>query len=94
MKILGFIFLIGCFLVALALGTQNQDIVNFNYLVAQGNMRLSSLLGIFFGTGFILGWLFCGILYFKTRMSNVLLRKQVSRQQEELTRLRIEPVKE
>lgn len=94
MKIIGFIILTLCFLIALALGTQNQDIVNFNYLIAQGDIRLSSLIGIFFGAGFILGWLFCGALYFKVRMSNIMLKKQVNRQREELDNLRIEPVKE
>ena len=93
-KIIGFIFLAICFFLALALGTQNQEIINFNFLVAQGNFRLSTLLGVVFGLGFVLGWLFCGALYFKARMSNAMLRKQVYKQRQELDTLRIEPVKE
>ena len=94
MKVIGFIFLAICFFIALALGTQNQTMVDFNYLIAQGNFRLSSIISVFFGAGFVLGWLFCGALYFKAKMSNAMLKKQVSKQREELDVLRIEPVKE
>lgn len=94
MKVISLIFLALCFFIALALGTQNQEVVNFSYLIAQGDFRLSSIMGVFFGTGFVLGWLFCGALYFRAKMSNAMLKKQVSKQREELDTLRIEPVKE
>ncbi len=94
MKIIGFIFLIFCFVVALALGSQNQETVNFNYLLAQSEFRLSWLLGVFFGTGFIFGWLICGLLYLKAKMSISMLKKQVTRQRQELDKLRTDPVKE
>lgn len=94
MRIIGLIILIICFVVALALGAQNQGMVDFNYLIAKSDIRLSTLLGVFFGMGFVLGWLFCGALYFKAKMTNAMLRKQVFKQREELNNLRIEPVKE
>ncbi|KXF82185.1 LapA family protein [Enterovibrio coralii] len=94
MKIIGIILLVVSFLVALALGTQNQEVVNFNYLLAQGEFKLSLLLGIVFGTGFLLGWLICGMLYLKARMSASMLRKQVNKQRQELDKLRTDPVKE
>ncbi|MGL5334660.1 MAG: LapA family protein [Enterovibrio sp.] len=94
MKIIITLLLLFCFVIALALSTQNQAIVNFNYLAAQGEFRLSSLLGISFAGGFIVGWLFCGALYVKQKMANSLLRSQVTKQRDELNNLRIEAPKE
>ena len=94
MKIIGIVILVLCFLITLALGAQNQEVVNFNYLVAQGEFRLSLLLGVVCGTGFALGWLICGMLYLRARMSTAVLRKQVNKQRQELDKLRTDPVKE
>ncbi|STQ76433.1 LapA family protein [Grimontia hollisae] len=94
MKIIGIVLLVLCFLITLALGAQNQEVVNFNYLVAQGEFRLSLLLGVVFGIGFALGWLICGMLYLKARMSAAMLKKQVNKQRQELDKLRMDPVKE
>ncbi|GAB3515990.1 hypothetical protein BIT28_22245 [Photobacterium proteolyticum] len=94
MKIISFLILAVCFLLTLALGAQNQQLVNFDFLVAQGEFQLSTLLGIAFGSGFAIGWLICGLLYLKTRFSRNRLSKKVAKQQQELNQLRAEPVKE
>ncbi len=93
-KVIGFILFLLTFLVALAVGAQNQEVVNFNYLVAQGEFSLSLLLGIVFGAGFIIGWLICGLLYLKVSMSARLLKKQVIKQRQELDKIRTTPIKE
>ncbi|PSW18397.1 DUF1049 domain-containing protein [Photobacterium sanctipauli] len=94
MKILTVLVLVACFLVTLALGAQNQQLVNFDFLIAQGEFQLSTLLGIAFGSGFGIGWLICGMLYLKTRFTKNRLTKKVAKQQKELDQLRAEPVKE
>ncbi|PSU33300.1 LapA family protein [Photobacterium lutimaris] len=94
MKILTVLLLAACFLVTLALGAQNQQLVNFDFLLAQGEFQLSTLLGIAFGSGFVIGWLICGLLYLKTRFTKNRLSKKVQKQQQELDQLRAEPVKE
>ncbi|ELR67494.1 Inner membrane protein yciS [Photobacterium marinum] len=94
MKILSILVLVVCFLVTLALGAQNQQLVNFDFLIAQGEFQLSTLLGIAFGAGFAIGWLICGTLYLKARFSKNRLSKKVQKQQKELDQLRAEPVKE
>ncbi|KLV09029.1 membrane protein [Photobacterium aquae] len=94
MKILTVLVLVACFLITLALGAQNQQLVNFDFLIAQGDFQLSTLLGIAFGGGFALGWLICGTLYLKTRFTRNRLMKKVEKQQKELDQLRAEPVKE
>ena len=94
MKILTVLLLAACFLVTLALGAQNQQLVNFDFLLAQGELQLSTLLGIAFGSGFVIGWLICGLLYLKARFTKNRLSKKVQKQQQELDQLRAEPVKE
>lgn len=94
MRIVSFVLIILFFVVALALGSQNQEVVNFNFLIAQGEFRLSSLLGMLFGVGFILGWLICGMLYLKERMCRTMLQKQLNKQRQELDNLRTDPIKE
>lgn len=94
MKIISILVLVVCFLITLVLGAQNQQLVNFDYLIAQGEFQMSTLLGIAFGAGFALGWLICGMLYLKVRFSRNRLSKKVAKQQKELEQLRAEPVKE
>lgn len=94
MKIISILILVLCFLVTLALGAQNQELVNFDFLIAQGEFQLSTLLGIAFGSGFAIGWLICGMFYLKARFSRNRLSKKVEKQQKELDQLRAEPVKE
>ncbi|ATF10351.1 LapA family protein [Candidatus Enterovibrio altilux] len=94
MNIIGIVILVLCFFITLALGAQNQEIVKINYLVAQGEFKLSLLLGVIFGTGFTLGWLICSIPYLKVCMSAAILKKQVNKQRKELDKLRTDPVKE
>lgn len=87
MKIISSIFIIIFFLLALAIGAQNQAMVNVNYLIAQGEFQLSVLLGGCFAVGFILAWFLIGSIFIQTRFQRNRLKKKVSKQQEEITRL-------
>lgn len=93
MRIIVAILLLVLFLISLAVGAQNQEIVNFNYLLAQGDFQLSTLLGFFFATGFGLGWLICGSMYLKASMAQRRLRKRLDKKTAELDKLRIESTK-
>lgn len=64
-----FILVLVIFVISITLGAHNDQIVNFNYLVAQGEYRLSTLLAILFGSGFMLAWLICGLFYLRTRIA-------------------------
>ncbi len=59
MKIIKIVIALALFLIALALGSQNQVVVTFNYLIAQGDFHLSALLGGVFVVGFGLAWVVC-----------------------------------
>lgn len=62
-RILALIPLVLVFVLTLALGSQNGQLVQFNYLIAQGEFSLAMLLGFFFAGGFLLGWLVFGLLF-------------------------------
>ncbi|WP_413111409.1 LapA family protein [Thaumasiovibrio sp. DFM-14] len=91
MRVLSILLLIACFLITLALGAQNQQVVTFNYLLAQGEFTLSILLGIIFALGFIVGWAICGALYIKVRFAHKRVVKKLDKQQQELDKLRAAP---
>lgn len=92
--IIGLIILAILFAVGITLGTQNDQLVQVNYLLAQGEYRLSSLLAVVFVGGFITGWLIFCLVLLRLKMSNKGLQKKVERQQRELTELRALPLKD
>ncbi|MFB9216794.1 LapA family protein [Vibrio sinaloensis] len=79
MKIIKIVIVLALFLVALALGSQNQAVVSFNYLLAQGEFHLSTLLGVVFVTGFVLSWLIFGGLHLKSQLQVRKLKKQIKK---------------
>ncbi|MFA0085912.1 hypothetical protein BCU70_04350 [Vibrio sp. 10N.286.49.C2] len=80
MKIIKIILLIVLFLVTLALGSQNQEVVTFNYLLAQGEFHLSTLLGVVFVVGFVISWIIFGSLHLKSQLTVRKLRKKLAKQ--------------
>ncbi|MCG9679635.1 lipopolysaccharide assembly protein LapA domain-containing protein [Vibrio sp. Isolate24] len=79
MKIIKIVIVLALFLIALALGSQNQELVSFNYLLAQGEFHLSTLLGVVFVTGFVLAWIIFGTLHLRSQLQVRKLRKQVKK---------------
>lgn len=58
MKIVKFVVIVVVFIIALALGSQNQELVTFNYLLAQTEINLSLLLIGAVSFGFLISCLF------------------------------------
>ncbi|WP_100752013.1 MULTISPECIES: LapA family protein [Vibrio] len=79
MKIIKIVLVLALFLIALALGSQNQVVVTFNYLLAQGDFHLSTLLGVVFVVGFALAWLVFGSLHLKSQLQVRKLRKKLNK---------------
>lgn len=75
------------FAVALALGFKNQQLINVNYLLAQSEMRLSTLLALVFMAGFFVSALLAGIFYLKLKITNRQLRRLNKQQRKELNQL-------
>ena len=78
--ILGFIIILAIVLVAITVGANNDQISTFNYIVAQSQFQLSTLVAILFGLGLILGWFITGFFYLKLKIKNMALSRQIKRQ--------------
>ncbi len=79
MKIIKIAAVLALFLIALALGSQNQDVVTFNYLLAKGEFHLSTLLGVIFVVGFSLAWVIFASIQFKTQLQVIRLKKKLKK---------------
>ncbi|WP_165310771.1 LapA family protein [Vibrio ziniensis] len=79
MKIIKIVVVLALFLIALALGSQNQAVVTFNYLLAQGEFNLSTLLGSVFVSGFVIAWIIFGSLHLKSQLKVRKLNKQLKK---------------
>jgi putative membrane protein len=79
MKIIKIVAVLALFLIALALGSQNQEIVAFNYLIAKGDFHLSTLLGVVFVVGFALAWVIFASIQFKTQLQVRRLKKKLKK---------------
>lgn len=85
--ILGILIVVTVIIVAVTIGANNDQLITFNYIVAQSELRLSSLVAILFGLGLILGWLVTGIFYLKIKVQNMALNRRVKRQAQQITEL-------
>lgn len=85
--ILGALIIIALAIVAITIGANNDQLITFNYIVAQSELRLSSLVAILFGFGLILGWLITGIFYLRVKLQNIALNRRVKRQSQQITEL-------
>ncbi|PKF62906.1 DUF1049 domain-containing protein [Psychromonas sp. psych-6C06] len=82
------------FAIAIILGLKNQQLVNINYLLAQSEMRLSTLLAINFLLGFVVSACFGSLFYLRLMIKNRQLRKLNKKQRKELNLLRTTPEKD
>ncbi|MBN6710540.1 DUF1049 domain-containing protein [Haemophilus haemoglobinophilus] len=85
--ILGLVLLVAVILVAVTIGANNDQIITFNYVIAQNELRLSTLVALLFGLGLVLGWLITAFFYLKLKLKNLSLSRQVKRQSALITEL-------
>ncbi|WP_373818939.1 LapA family protein [Glaesserella sp.] len=85
--ILGFVIVLAIILVAVTVGANNDQVITFNYIVAQSDFKLSTLVAILFGLGLILGWLITGLFYLKLKLKNMGLTRQIKRQTQQINEL-------
>ncbi|MFV4847253.1 LapA family protein [Edwardsiella tarda] len=79
-----FLIVLAIFVLSVTLGTQNDQLVTFNYLLAKGEYRLSTLLATLFAAGFVLGWLICGLFYLRVRLGLVRAQRKIRRLEQQL----------
>ncbi|GAA5217960.1 LapA family protein [Corallincola platygyrae] len=69
MKLVIYLFIwVFVFVVGLFIGARNGQLVEFNYLIAMGEFKLSTLLGLFLAIGFAIGAFTLFIFNLKTRI--------------------------
>lgn len=78
--IFGLIIVLAIVLVAVTVGANNDQVITFNYILAQSQFQLSTLVAILFGLGLILGWFITGFFYIKLKLKNIALNRQLKRQ--------------
>ena len=73
------------FVISVTLGAQNDQQVTFNYLLAQGEYRISTLLAVLFAAGFAIGWLICGLFWLRVRVSLARAERKIKRLENQLS---------
>ncbi|MBG6245312.1 hypothetical protein CS369_12035 [Candidatus Symbiopectobacterium sp. 'North America'] len=82
-----FLLVLAIFIIFITLGAHNEQVVTFNYLLAQGEYRVSTLLATLFAVGFVLGWVICGLFYLRLRITLGRAQRKIKRleQQQSVT---------
>lgn len=80
-----FLLLLAIFVVSVTLGAQNDQVVNFNYLLAQGEYRVSTLLATLFAAGFFIGWLICSLFWLRVRIMLARAERKIKRLEQQVT---------
>jgi putative membrane protein len=94
MKSFIFFIIIACILaLAAAFAASNDQLVDFNYLIALDAFKLSSLLIGAFVAGLVIAGTCMGLLMMKLKLSISKLKRKSKRQVTELERLRITDIK-
>lgn len=82
------------FVMAVVMGLKNQQMVTINFLIAQSDLRLSTLLALVFSLAFTTASCIASYFYFTLKLKNHTLRKSNSKLQRELNDLCIKSDKD
>ncbi|WP_413738792.1 LapA family protein [Sodalis sp. RH21] len=77
--VLIFLLVLVIFIISVTFGAHNDRVVTFNYLLAQGEYRVSTLMTVLFAMGFILGWIICGLFYLRVRIALMRAERKIKR---------------
>ncbi|SCB89017.1 LapA family protein [Gilliamella intestini] len=80
--VISILLIIIVFAISIAIGSANDQLVIFNYLVAKTEIRLSVLLAILFGSGFIIGWVLTGIFFLKAKFQHSSTKRKLNKLQQ------------
>ncbi|MGV3344361.1 LapA family protein [Enterobacteriaceae bacterium LUAb1] len=79
-----FLLVLVVFVISITLGAHNDQIVAFNFLLAQGEYRISTLLATLFGLGFVSGWIICGLFWLRARLALANSQRKFKRLQQRI----------
>lgn len=78
-RILVFIIVVAVFLLAAVVGSRNTDLVTVNYLVAQSEMKMATLMMVMLLLGFFLGVLGMFSGYLSSRLKLNMLKRKLAK---------------
>ena len=87
-----FLLVLAIFVVSVTLGAQNDQLVTFNYLLAQSEFRISTLLAVLFAAGFAIGWLICGLFWLRVRVLLARADRKIKRLEHQIAPVADKPV--
>lgn len=87
-----FLLVLAIFIISVTLGAQNDQQVTFNYLLAQGQFRISTLLAFLFAAGFAIGWLVCGLFWLRVRVSLMRSERKNKRLEQQIAQVNAPPI--
>lgn len=87
--IFSFIILLAVILVAITVGANNDQVIVFNYIFAQSEIQLSTLVALLFGFGLVLGWFITGFFYLRLKLRNIALARQIKRLSSQINELTV-----
>lgn len=87
--IFSFIILLAVILVAITVGANNDQVIVFNYIFAQSEIQLSTLVALLFGFGLVLGWFITGFFYLRLKLRNMALARQIKRLSSQINELTV-----
>ncbi|MWN89411.1 DUF1049 domain-containing protein [Gilliamella sp. Pra-s65] len=79
--VISILLIIIIFAISIAIGSANDQLVTFNYLIAKTEIRLSVLLAILFGSGFIIGWILTGVFFLKSKFQHSSTKRKLNKLQ-------------
>lgn len=87
-RFLTILITIAFLIIVIVLGLKNQQLVTVNYIIAQNELRLSTLLAIIFTLGFAGALSLASYFFLKLKMKNRKLHKLNAKQRKELNNVR------
>ena len=82
-----FLLVLAIFIISVTLGAQNDQQVTFNYLLAKGDFRISTLLAFLFAAGLAIGWLVRGMFWLRVRVSLMRADRKIKRLEQQISPL-------
>ncbi|WP_294892370.1 LapA family protein [uncultured Gilliamella sp.] len=79
--VISILLIILIFAISITIGSANNQIVTFNYLIAKTEVRLSVLLAILFGSGFLVGLILTGIYFLKSKFQHSSTKRKLNKLQ-------------
>lgn len=81
------LFVLVILITLILLGTHNNQILSFNYLIDQKEFKASTLLSIIFLLGFIIGWITCGLFWLRTSLALLYAKREVKRLTQQIAKV-------